>query len=539
MAQTTVKTEPVSKVEGRFNRFENKQTFWRHAQNGTLDRFHAEYENAVNRMRGKLGETLPLVIGGDEVRPGATLTWNSPADRDLAVCHAASGTRRHVRDALAAAKEGFATWGTTPWQRRCEVLERAADLFTEHFYDLCASMTFETGKSRFEASIDVDEAIDFLRFYAFTMRETNGFRQQMGKPVPEEDCRSVRRPYGVFAVLCPFNFPVAITTGMTAAALVTGNTVLLKPSPKGCLSGHKVFSLLKEAGVPDGALHFLTGPDEEVAAELIENEGVDGICFTGSKKVGMHIIETVARQGRPKPVVTEMGGKNPVIVTRNADLEKAAEGCFNAAFGFSGQKCSAGSRVYVDHDVKEDFLARLAKKATEANVGEPWKRETFLGPVIEDHKADLVVELAEQARKDGGTVVAGGKRVDLNGNYVRPTVVTDLPLDHRVFREEFFAPFVAVAGVDGLDQGIEEANRVQYGLTAGIMSEDPEEVEAFFEKIQAGVVYANRAKGACTAAVVNGQSFGGWKCSGNTGNGAGGRYYLTQFTREQSRTVVK
>ena len=535
----------VRHVEERFNRFQNKNTFWRHTQNGTMADFDRQFDAAVARLLKGLGRTYPLVIDGKDVKAKGTFTTKSPADHSLRIGAWAAGTKDDARKAIAAAKKGFPAWSSTPWQERAAILERCADLYTQHFYDLCAVMSVEAGKSRYEASIDVDEAVDFLRFYALTMREMGGFDMEMGKPVPTEECRSVRRPWGVFAVVCPFNFPVAITTGMTAAALVTGNTAVLKPSGKGCLSGWWVFDLLRKAGVPASALHFLTAADHDVSTELLTSPDVDGLVFTGSKKVGMMAWQTAAEHGRPKPMIAEMGGKNAIVVSDRADLDKAVQGVFRSAFGFSGQKCSACSRVYVHRKVAKEFTQRLAKLTEAAQVGLPWVKESYMGPVIDEAKAAFFDSVVADVTKAKGKVMAGGVRVakdskgkPLKGNYVRPTVAAGLPLDHRAFREEFFMPFVAVGEVASFAQGIAEANKVEYGLTAGCFTEDAGEATQFFDTIEAGVTYLNRAAGGSTAAVVNGQAFVGWKDSGSTGNGAGGRYYLLQFTREQARTVA-
>lgn len=533
-------------IEERFNRFQNKNTFWRHTQNGTMAEFDRLFDEAVARLRKTgLGKTYPLVIDGKDIKTKSTTAAKSPADHTLVVGKWAAGTKADAKKAIAAAKKGFPAWSATPWQDRVAIIEKAADLFTEHFYDLCAVMSVEAGKSRFEASIDVDEAVDFLRFYALTMREMGGFDLEMGKPVPTEECRSVRRPWGVFSVVCPFNFPVAITAGMTVAALITGNTAVLKPSGKGCLSGWWVFDLLRKAGVPPTALHFLTAADHDVSTELLTSPDVDGLVFTGSKRVGMMAWQTAAQHGRPKPMIAEMGGKNAIVVSDNADLDKAVQGVFRSAFGFSGQKCSACSRVYVHKAVAKEFTERLAKLTEAATVGLPWVKESYMGPVIDEAKAAFFEDVVADVKKSKGKVLAGGVRVardakgkPLAGNYVRPTVVGGLPLDHRVFREEFFMPFVAVAEVPSFKAGIAEANSVEYGLTAGAFTEDEAEQKLFFDTIEAGVTYMNRAAGGSTAAVVNGQAFVGWKNSGSTGNGAGGRYYLLQFTREQARTVA-
>jgi 1-pyrroline-5-carboxylate dehydrogenase len=535
----------VSHVEERFNRFQNKNTFWRHTQNGTMADFDRQFDAAVTRLLKGLGKAHPLVIDGRDVKGKGTFATKSPADHSISIGTWAAGTKEHARQAVAAAKKGFPAWAAKPWQDRAAILERCADLYAEHFYDLCAVMSVEAGKSRYEASIDVDEAVDFLRFYALTMREMGGFDMEMGRPVPTESCRSVRRPWGVFAVVCPFNFPIAITTGMAAAALVTGNTAVLKPSGKGCLSGWWVFTLLKQAGVPDSVLHFLTAADHDISTELLTSPDVDGLVFTGSKKVGMMAWQKAAEYGRPKPMIAEMGGKNAIVVSDKADLDKAVQGVFRSAFGFSGQKCSACSRVYVHKKVAKEFTQRLAKLTDAATVGLAWVKESYMGPVIDESKATFFDSVVADVKKSKGKVLAGGVRVPkdakgkgLTGNYVRPTVVGGLPLDHRAFREEFFMPFVAVGEVTSFAEGIAEANKVEYGLTAGCFTEDDKEAAQFFDTIESGVTYLNRAAGGSTAAVVNGQAFVGWKNSGSTGNGAGGRYYLLQFTKEQARTVA-
>ncbi len=532
-------------LASRLNRFENKNTWWRHNQNGTMAEFDSKFEAAVARLRKELGKEHPLVINGKDIVTKDDFETVSPADTELCIGHWAAGSSEHARQAIEAAKKGLPSWSATPWTKRVAIIEKAADLFTKHFYDLCAVMCLEAGKSRYEASIDVDEAVDFLRYYALTMREMDGFAVQMGAPFPGEDCRSVRKPWGVFAVICPFNFPVAITAGMTVGALITGNTAILKPSAKGCLSGWWVFRLLREAGVPGSALQFLTAGDHGISNFLLESPEVDGLVFTGSKRVGMAAWQKAAAHGKPKPLIAEMGGKNSIIVSDKADLDKAVQGCFRSSFGFQGQKCSACSRIYVHKKVAKEFMERLVKLTDAARVGLPWDKASYMGPVIAGDKLELMEELVSQVKADGGKVLTGGSApqrdadgTKLRGHYLRPTYVTGVKADHRVFREEFFMPFCAIHVVDSFDAGIAEANAVEYGLTAGCFTEDKAEAARFFETIQSGVTYLNRAAGGSTAAVVNGQSFVGWKNSGSTGNGAGGRYYLLQFTREQSQTRV-
>ncbi len=523
-------------IEERLNRFENKNTWWRHSQNGTMDEFDRLFEEACKAFEDDLGATHPLYIGGKAIER-ETFTTTSPADGRV-IGHWAKGTKQDVRDAIAISKNHQKAWAARPWQERAEMIEKAAQFITDHFYAFCAVMTWETGKTRFEASIDVDEGVDFGNFYAMNYREHNGYEMLMGKPFPNETCHSFRKPVGVFGVVCPFNFPVAITFGMAAAALLTGNAAIIKPSMKGCFSGKMVHWAFMEAGIPAELCHFITGEDEEVSAELLENPDIDGLVFTGSKRIGMMAMQKILDHGVPKPFIAEMGGKNAVLITKNADLDKAVQGVFKSAFGFSGQKCSACSRVYVHRDVAAEFKERLVKLTTAAKVGHPAEKDTFMGPVIEARKLDLYRDVVENVKADGGEILHGGNVLEMDGHYVEPTIVTGLPKDHRVFREEFFMPFVAIAEVDSLEEAVEEYNQVEYGLTAGVMTEDEGEQAYFFDNIQSGVTYCNRAIGGSTGAVVNGQSFVGWKLSGSTGTGAGGRYYLLQFTHERSQTVA-
>ncbi|MDQ4099372.1 MAG: aldehyde dehydrogenase family protein, partial [Chloroflexota bacterium] len=340
-------------------------------------------------------------------------------------------------------------------------------------------------------------------------------------------------------VLAPFNFPHALSAGMSAGALVAGNTVVYKPASATPLSGYELARCFHDAGVPGGAFNFLTGGGEEVGERLASHPDVDGVIFTGSKEVGFDLFRTFSREF-PKPCITEMGGKNPTIVTRNADLDKAVEGVARSAFGFSGQKCSACSRVYVERPVYDDFIDRLVARTEELVVGDPVHREVFVGPVIDDRAVDRYEQAVAKARE--GTIRTGGRRLadgDLGrGHYVAPTVVDGLPVDHELFQKELFLPFVAVAPVDSFDEALELANDTEYGLTAGIFSEDSGEIERFFDGIIAGVVYANRKGGATTGAWPGCQSFCGWKGSGSSGKGGLGPYYVQQFLREQSRTLV-
>jgi 1-pyrroline-5-carboxylate dehydrogenase len=507
------------------------------------DELHAAYDRGIDVARGWLGAHHPFVIDGEPRAgdPAAVLEARSPSDHDVLIGTFASAGPADVRDAVAAAHGAQPAWAATPWPERVAVLERAADLVSARRAELAALMTMEVGKNRLEALGDVEESADLIRYYCHQMAEHDGFAVPMARLSPAEATYDVMRPYGVWAVISPFNFPMALAAGPVGAALVAGNAVVLKPAEQGVLTGLRTAEILWEAGVPAGALHVLTGPGETVGAALVRDPGVDGITFTGSYAVGMEIFGAFSGS-YPKPAICEMGGKNPVIVTRNADLDLAAAGTARSAFGLSGQKCSAASRAYVDATVADGFVDRLAAAAAALVVGDPLDRASALGPVI-DTAAVLRYEQAVAEAHARGRVRTGGTRIDTGdlarGNFVAPTVVTDVPRDSWIWSTELFVPLIAVDPVDSLDQAIDRANATPLGLTAGCFSTDAAEVDHFLDRIHAGVVYVNRAAGATTGAWPGVQPFGGWKGSGTSGKAGGGPYYLQQYLREQSRTVVE
>src|SRR5690606_32066884 len=323
--------------------------------------------------------------------------------------------------------------------------------------------------------------------------------------------------------------------------LLTGNTVVLKPSNSGALMAFDFYEVMKEAGLPAEALHVISGRGSVVGDHLTHHDGVDGITFTGSYDVGMGIYRT-ANESRPKPVVAEMGGKNPVIVTASADIDTAVEGVTRAAFGLSGQKCSATSRVYVEESVYDDFVDRLVKRASEITVGDPTKSENWMGPVIDQGAVARYQRAIDEVEAGGGEVLYGGSVLTdgeyARGNFVEPTIAAPAE-DSWVWREELFLPVVAVAPVSGLDEGLERSNDTIFGLTAGLFSRDEQEIEKWFARIEAGTTYVNRAAGATTGAWPDIQSFGGWKSSGTSGAGGGGPWYLRPYMRGQSRTLLR
>jgi 1-pyrroline-5-carboxylate dehydrogenase len=505
------------------------------------EELQAAYDSAVDEARAMLGRTYPMLIGSEERAGSATFEDRSPIDADIVVSRFPVGTRQDARDAIAAAKAAFPAWRDLGWRKRLDMLRQAADLISERQFLYAALMSFEVGKNRLEALGDVEETADLIRYYGDTMERHDGFVQPMGSLSPEEHTRSVLKPHGVWAVISPFNFPMALSGGPAAGALLAGNTVVMKPSSDAPLMAYLFATVLREVGVPAGVVNVVTGPGDTVGAELEENPDIGGMVFTGSYEVGMRLYKGFTRD-YPRPIITEMGGKNPAIVTRHADLDMAAEGVMRSAFGFDGQKCSANSRVYVEREVADAFLDKLAARAKTVRVGDPTRRESWMGPVINERSLRKFTEAVEEAKRDGGRIVAGGEVLrdadTVRGYFPTPTVVAGLPVSHRLFRDELFVPLVVVGEVDSLDEALEEANGSDYGLTAGIFTEDPAEAKRFLDGIQAGVVYVNRRAGATTGAWPGIQSFGGWKGSGSSGKNGLGPYYVQQFLREQSQTVM-
>ncbi len=503
------------------------------------EELHKLYDEGIDTARSELGGFHPAIVDGEERQGEGRYELRSPIDKDIVLGTFAQAAKRDVLDAVAAAK-GFAIqWDRMGWVKRVELIRNTADIITERRNELAALMALEVGKSRLEALGDVEETADLMRWNAKEMEEHDGFvapMQALGSP---GDYYDVLRPYGVWAVISPFNFPMALSGGPSSGALVAGNTVLFKPANQGALLGWYLYEVYRDAGIPAGAFHYLPGRGSVVGDEIVHHPDVSGITFTGSYEVGMGIYKTFASD-YPKPVICEMGGKNPTIVTRNADLDKASDGVLRSAFGFGGQKCSANSRVYVEREVYDEFVATLRDKTEKIKIGNPLEKDVYLGPLINDAAVQTYEEAVSEARTRG-SVITGGERIadgDLaRGNYVRPTIV-EAPDDSWIWKKELFVPLVAVAPFDELDEAIGKANDSEYGLTAGLYSEDEAEIRDWLDKIQAGVVYVNRRAGATTGAWPGVQPFGGWKGSGTTGKAGGGPYYVTQYLREQSRTVI-
>jgi len=502
------------------------------------DALHEAYDQGIEEAKVRLGADHPFYVDGEERIGGGFRASTSPIDHDIVIGRVAQATPDDVADAVAAARAFAPHWAGMPWQDRVATLMRAADLISERRNVLAALMAFEVGKNRLEALGDVEESADLIRYYCHEMQVNEGFDQPMKRLSPNEATRDVMRPYGVWGVISPFNFPMALAAGPAGAALVAGNTVVLKPSNTGALTGLELWRTMIRAGVPPGAFHVVTGAGTVAGAALASQ--VDGITFTGSYEVGMGIFRTFATVF-PKPAICEMGGKNPAVVSRSADLDVAAEGIMRSAFGFGGQKCSAASRVYVEDPVHDELVDRLVDKTSRIVIGDPLERGVYLGPVIDEAAVTRYLEAVAEV-ESAGSVISGGRRLTegklARGCFVAPTIVA-APRTSWVWSRELFAPLVAVDRIDSIEDGIARANDTDYGLTAGFFSGDTAEISTFLNGIHAGVVYVNRRAGATTGAWPAVQPFGGWKGSGTAGKAGGGPYYLTQYLREQSRTVVE
>jgi 1-pyrroline-5-carboxylate dehydrogenase len=506
-----------------------------------LEAFHQAYDKAAQEITSQFGKSHPHFISGNEVRGEDEFADTSPINKEMLIGKFQKGGSAEISSAVEAAFSAFKSWRDLNYKQRCSIMRRAAELISQKKYELAAIMSFEAGKNRLEAMGDVEESADLIRYYCLQMEEAEGFVRSMGRLSPDENAIGVLRPYGVWVVISPFNFPLALATGMSAGVLIAGNTAVFKPSSDTPLIGLKLYEIYREAGIPDGVFNFITGPGGNFEDSIFQNKKIAGLVFTGSSEVGMRLYRGFS-QYYPRPCILEMGSKNPAIVTENADLDKAAEGVMKSAFGLGGQKCSACSRAYVHKKVEEAFLEKLLEKTNQIKIGDPTERDVYLGPLVNQRAFDKFKTWTDICTKEGKILTGGNVRTEgpfAKGFFVEPTIVTRMAKDHKIFQEELFLPFLVEAPVDSLEQAVEECNKIDYGLTAGIFSEDEKDIDYFFNEIESGVLYANRRSGATTGAWPGVQPFCGWKKSGSTGKGGCGPYYVHQFMREQSRTVMK
>jgi 1-pyrroline-5-carboxylate dehydrogenase len=496
------------------------------------DALAAAFEAALVSVRSQASPVEPQLIGGRPESSGDLLQRFDPCVPGARVGAAHLASDEQVDRAVAAARGAARGWRATPYRDRVRMLLDARAQVADQLVEISAVVSAETGKTRLEAIGETTEVLDMFTHYCGLMTDNDGYVAELagGEGVRSYD---VLVPYGVFAVISPFNFPVALSAGMAIAALVTGNTIVVKPSDKTPRSTAAIVRALHDH-LPPGVVNCIHG-GAAAGARLAEGD-VDGIAFTGSAEVGWALTEIRGRDGRVRPVLAEMGGQNPAVVSRHADLDAAARGIVRSAFGLSGQKCSACRRVVVEAPVTKELTHKVVELARGLTLGDPLDPAVFLGPVIDDAIGERIDRALEVARRDG-RVLTGG-RASRDGNFFEPVVVGDLPPGHPLTRDELFAPFVTITAVPDFDAALVEANAVDYGLSAGVFTRDEAEVTRFLDEIQAGVVYVNQDSGATTGAWPGKQSFCGWKASGNAGKGGLGLWYLPGFMKEQSRTIV-
>src|SRR5512134_3526737 len=509
------------------------------------EELHQGFDKAVAKLKANLGKEYGMIIDGKDVFADEKFEDRSPVNTNWVLARMQKGNATHAQMAIAAARKAFPAWSRTPWQKRVQLVRKASALIEKRIFELGAAMTLEVGKNRMESLGDVQETADLMYWSAQMVEENEGFIKPMGKdPVIGWDSTniSVLRPYGVWLVVSPFNFPFALTGGPAGAALVAGNTVVIKPATDTAWIVRFYAECLRDAGISDGVVNFVTGPGSTLGQALVEHPEVDGITFTGSFDVGMKMYRDFGNRNYVRPIVLELGGKNPAIVSRNANLEDAATGIVRSAFGLQGQKCSAASRVIVEEPVYDELLDKLKAKTDALVIGDPTERATYLGPVINQSSYNDFKNFTEEIHDGGGRFLTGGHvktgGIFDKGYYCEPTFVTDLPYDHRLWQYEMFLPITTIGRINSLEEGMKIANDVNYGLTAGFYG-SAREVEWFFDHIDAGVTYANRPQGATTGAWPGFQPFGGWKGSGSSGKNGGGLYYPPLYMHEQIRTLVK
>ncbi|MCJ7503653.1 MAG: L-glutamate gamma-semialdehyde dehydrogenase [Acidobacteriia bacterium] len=491
-------------------------------------------KEAIEQVGRELGREYNLVIGGERVKTASKLISYDPSQKDRVVGVFSKADAALADRAIRTADEVFRTWSRTPAEERAQLLLRTGKILRERKYYYAAWLVYEVGKSWPEADADVAESIDFADFYSREMLRLD--QPQRLTPVPGEKNYLRYIPLGVGAVIPPWNFPMAILAGMTLASIVTGNTVVLKPSSDSPAVGYKFFEALEQAGMPAGVVNFCPCPGGSVGDVLVGHPQTRYVAFTGSKDVGLHINELAAKTALGqlwiKRVVAEMGGKDSIVVDSEADLEAAVEGVTIAAFGYQGQKCSACSRAIVDEKVYDAFLEKLKVRVEKIKVGSPTDPETFMGPVINASSKKSIQEYIEIGKQEGRLITGGGEAPG-PGYFLQPTVIADVPPKARIAQEEIFGPVLAVIKAKDYDEAMEIANNTEYGLTGAVYTKNRRKLEKAAEEFFVGNLYLNRK---CTGALVGAHPFGGFNMSGTDSKG-GGQDYLLLFT--QAKTIAE
>jgi 1-pyrroline-5-carboxylate dehydrogenase len=493
-----------------------------------------QMQEAIAKVEAEAGKEYDLVIGGERVKGEGTLKTINPSSPDQILGVFQKGTTALAEKAIIAADTAFEQWSRVPATERADYIFKAADVMKRRRLELGATMVLEEGKSWVEADADVCEAIDFLEFYA---REALRYAEPQGlTEFPGEQNSYFYIPLGVGIVIPPWNFPLAILVGMTSAAIVTGNTVVLKPSSDSPLIGYKFMEILEEVKLPAGVCNFFPGSGGVIGGTLVEHPRTRFISFTGSRDVGLSIIEGAARTAPGqiwiKRVVAEMGGKDAIVVDSEADVAAAAKGTAVSAFGFQGQKCSACSRAIVDASVYNEFLTKLKIETEKIVVGPVKDPANWMGPVINGKAMESIRKYIEIAIKEGGRLICGGKAIERpdKGFYIEPTVIADVKSRDTIGQEEIFGPVCAVIKAQDFDDALRIANDTEYGLTGAVYSRNRGKLEKARREFHVGNLYLNRQ---CTGALVDVQPFGGFNMSG-TDSKAGSRDYLALFLQGKS-----
>ena len=488
--------------------------------------------SAIEIVRRQLGREYDLVIGGKRVKTQDKIKSINPAKPSQVVGLHQKAGKEHVEPAMQAALRAFETWSRTSVEERASLVFRVGDLMRERKFELCAWLVFEVSKNWAEADADIAETIDFCEFYS---REALRLAK-VDAPVqlPGERDHLFYIPLGVGAVIPPWNFPAAIMAGMTLASIVSGNTVILKPSSDSPTIAAKFVELLEEAGLPDGVVNFCPGAGATFGNAVVAHPKTRFIAFTGSREVGLDINKSAATQAPGqiwiKRAILEMGGKDAIIVDSEADLDSAVEGVAQAAFGFQGQKCSACSRAIIDERIYDKFLDRLKARVEKINVGDPAENAN-MGAVINEGSMKSILSYIEIGKKDGRLITGGGRVTNAGeGYYLQPTVIADIPPKSRLEQEEVFGPVLAVIKAKNYDHALEIANDTEFGLTGAVYSKSREKIERAIREFHVGNLYINRK---CTGAIVGAHPFGGFNMSG-TDSKSGGPDYLYLFTQAKS-----
>jgi 1-pyrroline-5-carboxylate dehydrogenase len=492
----------------------------------------AAFEQALHAVRGQLGQEAPLVIGGERLKGEKTFESRNPAKPSEVVGRFQAASKAQATRAVDVAFEAFQSWSRVPANERAAYLIEAARRMRERRHTFSAWMVLEVGKSWPEADADTAEAIDFMEFYAREMLRYDGAHPVT--QLPGERNALVYLPLGVGAVIPPWNFPLAITVGMTTAAIVTGNTTVVKPSSDSPAIAWQFWQLMDEVGLPPGVFNFVSGSGGTVGDTIVRHAKTRFVSFTGSREVGIG-INRLAAEVQPgqiwlKRVVAEMGGKDAIIVDEEADVDAAALGVAQSAYGFQGQKCSACSRAIVSRKVYDRFLDTLKAEVDKIAIGDPSQPSTTLGPVVNAASRDRILEYIAQGRREGRLIAGGGAVAGNDGYFIQPTVIADVKPDAVIAQEEIFGPVLAVIPVKDFDEALAVANGTEYGLTGAVYTKNPDKIARARREFFVGNLYINRK---CTGAIVGAHPFGGFNMSG-TDSKAGGRDYLLLFLQAKS-----